>query len=84
MQRRYDLSDLENEYRRLTALGETLAAERIRAMLASMRYDLRMEAEVILEYREGLEEPLVMRVLRTEKDLDRWVTQRFARLEEFQ
>jgi hypothetical protein len=83
MTRRYELEELEGDYRKLTALGDRNAAGRIHGMIESFRYDLRMEAEVVLEYRHGLDEPLIMRVLRTEKDLDRWLAQRFPRLEEF-
>jgi hypothetical protein len=35
-----------------------------------------------MEYRDGLPEPILMRILRNEKDLDRWVEQRFIRLGE--
>ena len=80
---RYDLEELENDYRNLTAKGDREAALRMKSFLDTIRYDLRMEMEVILEYRSGMEKPLVMRILRNEKDLDRWVAQRFVRLGEF-
>lgn len=81
--RRYDLQLLEDDYRQLTALGNYDAAERMKVLIATVRYELRMDAEVIFEYRDGLEEPLVMRILKTEKDLDRWVESKFIRLGEF-
>jgi hypothetical protein len=81
--RRYDLQPLEDEYRKLTAQGSIESAQKLRSTIETIRYDLRMDSEVIMEYRDGLEEPLVMRILRNEKDLDRWVEQRFVRLAEF-
>jgi hypothetical protein len=42
-----------------------------------------MDLEVHMEYSDGMDAPLVMRILRTEKDLDRWVEQRFVRLMEY-
>ena len=80
--RRYDLQPLEDEYRKLTAQGDRDAVQKLRAMIETIRYDLRMDAEVIMEYRDGFDEPMVMRILRNEKDLDRWVEQRFIRLAE--
>lgn len=81
--RKYDLNELETFYRRLTADGDRDAGARMRSMLASIRYDLSNETEVIMEYREGMQPAMVMRILRNEKDLDRWVEQRFIRLKEF-
>jgi hypothetical protein len=83
MTRRYDLEEVELDYRKLTAQGEKAAAIRIKSFLNGVRYDLRMDSEVILEYRQGFDEPMVMRILRTEEDLDRFVQQRFNRLDEF-
>ena len=74
--RRYDLQPLEDDYRQLTVA-------RIKVLFATVRYELRMDAEVIFEYRDGLDEPMVMRILKSEKDLDRWVESRFIRLGEF-
>lgn len=81
--RKYDLSELEAEYRKLTTNGDVDAANRMKSILANIRYDLANNTEVVMEYREGMEPALIMRILRTEKDLDRWVGQRFIRLSEF-
>ena len=81
--RKYDLEPLESDYRKLTAQGDRSAAARMKSLLDSIRYDLRMEFEVQMEYRDGFETPMVMRILHNERDLDRWVAQRFIRLEEF-
>jgi hypothetical protein len=81
--RRYDLQPLEDEYRKLTAQGNIEAVQKLRSMIENIRYDLRMDSEVMMEYRIGFEEPMIMRILRSEKDLDRWVEQRFIRLSEF-
>lgn len=80
---RYDLQPLEDDYRKLTALGQADAAERMKVMIESIRYELRMDAEVIFEYRNGEDEPIIMRILKSEKDLDRWVESRFIRLADF-
>ncbi len=82
--RRYDLQILEDDYRQLTALGNMGSAERIKNFLGTVRYELRMDMEVIFEYRNDAENPMVMRVLKTEKDLDRWIQSRFMRLAEFE
>lgn len=81
--RRYDLQPLEDDYRQLTAMGNLDAVARIKVLFATVRYELRMDAEVIFEYRDGLDEPMVMRILKSEKDLDRWLESRFIRLGEF-
>ncbi len=78
--RHYDLQLLEDDYRNFSALGNEDAAERMKVLIATVRYELRMDAEVIFEYRDGLDEPMVMRILKNEKDLDRWVESRFIRL----
>lgn len=83
MTRRYELEELEADYRKLTAQGDRAAAGRMYRTIQMYRYDLRMDAEVILEYRTGFDEPMVMRILKNERDLDRWVEQRFPRLAEF-
>ena len=79
---RYDLQPLEDDYRSLTALDDYNAAERLKNFLETVRYELRMDIEIIFEYRHD-DEPMVMRVLKTEKDLDRWIEARFMRLSEF-
>lgn len=81
--RYYELEVLEDDYRKLTTSGDRAAAARMRGLIESIRYDLRMDEEVIMEYRTGMDEPMVMRILRNERDLDRWVEQRFVRLSEF-
>lgn len=81
--RKYELQDLETEYRKLTTQGDREAAARMRSIIALLRYDLTNETEVHMEYRDGLQEPILMRIMRNEKDLDRWVEQRFVRLSEF-
>lgn len=81
--RKYDLEELEHHYRTLTAKSDGEAVQRIRTILASIRYDLSNNEEVIMEYRSGFDSPMVMRILRNEKDLDRWVEQRFTRLGEY-
>ena len=82
MTRRYDLQPLEDEYRNFTAKGDFSALSRLKTLLATIRYDLRMDDDVIIEYRSGFEEPMVMRIIKNEKDFDRWVEQRFVRLSE--
>ncbi len=82
-QRKYDLQELESDYRKLTTSNDLDAAKRMRSVLANIRYDLSNDTEVIMEYREGMSPAMVMRILRNEKDLDRWVDQRFIRLKEF-
>jgi hypothetical protein len=79
----YDLQPIEDDYRKLTAQGDTAAETRMKNTIEALRYDLRMGFEIHMEYRDGMEKPMVMRILRNEKDLDRWVAQRFIRLEEF-
>lgn len=81
--RKYDLQELETQYRNLTTNGDTEAAQRMRSIIANIRYDLTNDCEVIMEYRDGFDTPMVMRILRNEKDLLRWVEQRFIRLREF-
>ncbi|MEO5642636.1 MAG: hypothetical protein ABIQ40_17340 [Bacteroidia bacterium] len=83
MTHRYDLQPLEDDYRSLTALDDKNAAERLKNFLETVRYELRMDTEVIFEYRHDADEPMVMRVLKNEKDLDRWIEARFIRLAEF-
>lgn len=80
---RYDLQPLEDDYRSLTALDDKNAAERLKNFLETVRYELRMDTEVIFEYRHDADEPMVMRILKNEKDLDRWIESRFMRLAEF-
>lgn len=80
---RYDLQPLEDDYRSLTALDDKNAAERLKNFLETVRYELRMDTEVIFEYRHDADEPMVMRILKNEKDLDRWIEARFMRLAEF-
>jgi hypothetical protein len=80
---RYDLQELENNYRDMTARNDMAAASRMKNLIAIIRYDLRMGLHVLLEYRDGMDQPMVMRQLLHEKDLDRWISQRFMRLEEF-
>lgn len=81
--RRYDLQPLEDDYRKLTALGNRDAAERIKNFFGTVRYELRMDMEVIFEYRNEVDNPMIMRILKNEKDLDRWIEARFMRLAEF-
>ncbi|HEU4717262.1 MAG TPA: hypothetical protein VFU15_05495 [Bacteroidia bacterium] len=81
--KRYELAPLEAEYRSLTTGSDRDAASRMRNFFGVLRYDLRMGFEVVMEYREGMDEPMTMRILRSEKDLDRWIEHRFARLQEF-
>lgn len=81
--RKYDLNELESHYRKLTTHGDTDAGKKMRSILANIRYDLENDTEVIMEYREGMEPAMVMRILRNEKDLERWIEQKFTRLKEF-
>jgi hypothetical protein len=81
--RRYDLQTLEDDYRKLTALGNKDSAESIKNFLGTVRYELRMGMEVIFEYRNDVDNPMIMRILKNEKDLDRWIESRFIRLGEF-
>lgn len=80
---RYDLQPLEDDYRSLTARDDRSAALRMKNFLETVRYELRMDTEVIFEYRHDADEPMVMRILKNEKDLDRWIESRFIRLSEF-
>ena len=80
--KKYDLNELEAEYRRFTTNGDPEAVAKMKSILAVVRYDLSNESVVHMEYRDGLPEPILMRILRNEKDLDRWVEQRFIRLGE--
>ncbi|CAN5173159.1 hypothetical protein BH09BAC5_BH09BAC5_21150 [soil metagenome] len=79
----YDLQPLEDDYRSLTALDDHSAATRLKDFLATVRYELKMDIEIIFEYRHDAQEPMVMRILKTEKDLDRWIEARFMRLADF-
>lgn len=81
--RKYDLEELESEYRKLTTHGDLNAVAKMRSLIALLRYDLTHEQVVHMEYRGVSHEPILMRILHTEKDLDRWVEQRFIRLSEF-
>jgi hypothetical protein len=81
--RKYNLEELEQHYRRLTTQGDIESAQRMQSIIANIRYDLANKQEVFMEYTEGMDTPLVMRILKTEKDLDRWVEQRFIRLGEY-
>ena len=81
---RYDLQPLEDDYRSLTAMDDRNAAERLKNFLETVRYELKMDIEVIFEYRHDADEPMIMRILKNEKDLDRWIESRFMRLAEFQ
>lgn len=80
--RHYDLEPIEEDYRKLTAKDDLSAIERLKTFFETVRYELRMDAEVIFEYRHD-NEPMTMRILRTEKDLDRWLEAKFIRLGEF-
>lgn len=80
---RYDLQPLEELYRDATARGKTESAVRLRQSLEAFRYELRLGRSLVLEYRNPDEEPLVMRQIFSEADLDRWVSARFPRLAEF-
>jgi hypothetical protein len=82
--RRYDLQELETDYREMTARNDLSAKARVKSIIATIRYDLRMGIQVIMEYRDGFDEPMIMRQLEQERDLDRWISQRFIRLEEFE
>jgi hypothetical protein len=81
--RHYDLQPVEEDYRKLTAQDDRSAAERLKNFFETIRYELRMDAEVIFEYRHDNDSPMVMRILRNEKDLDRWIESKFTRLKEF-
>jgi hypothetical protein len=81
--RHYDLQPVEDDYRKLTAQDDRSAAERLKNFFETVRYELRMDAEVVFEYRHDKNEPMTMRILRTEKDLDRWIEAKFTRLREF-
>lgn len=81
--RKYDLQVLESEYRKLNANGDIGALEKMRSIIAMLRYDVNNETIVHMEYRDGLPEPILMRIIYNEKDLDRWVEQRFVRLSEY-
>lgn len=75
----HNLSQLEDDYRLAFTRNDQLALQRLKAMLTTIRYELRMDNSIQLEYPND-DEPLVMRILNSEADLDRWIGQRFIRL----
>ncbi|HTL81952.1 MAG TPA: hypothetical protein VL651_09625 [Bacteroidia bacterium] len=81
--RHFELEPLEEDYRKLTTQNDKAAAARIFHFMRTIRYELQNKNEVVFEYRSGFPEPMVMRILKTEKDLDRWIETRFIRLAEF-
>ncbi|MFN8711211.1 MAG: hypothetical protein ACK5Z2_00060 [Bacteroidota bacterium] len=80
---RKDLAQLEDDYRLAFTRDDANALQRLKAAISSMRYELRMDATIQLEYPND-DEPLVMRIISTEKDLERWIGQRFIRLTELE
>ncbi|GAB4150490.1 MAG: hypothetical protein Fur0041_23080 [Bacteroidia bacterium] len=78
----YDLSEIEDLYRKYAAKDDQESFQKMQSILNAIRYDLRMDIPVQLEYREGLDEPMVMRKLSNERDLERWIDQRFIRFRE--
>jgi hypothetical protein len=80
---RYDLQPLEELYRDATARGKRESAAKLRQSLEEFRYELRLGRTLLLEYRQVDDEPLIMRQIFSEADLDRWIGTRFPRLGEF-
>jgi hypothetical protein len=79
---REDLENLEEWYRFYTTQHNIEARAKLVSALDRLRYEIRMGANVHLEYTTGMPEPMLMRVLQNEKDLERWVESRFIRLTE--
>lgn len=79
---RHDLNRLEDDYRLAFTRNDASALQRLQAAISTMRYELRMDNTLQIEYPNHDDEPLVMRILQNEKDLDRWLGQRFIRLAE--
>ncbi|MCA6363442.1 MAG: hypothetical protein IM638_10420 [Bacteroidetes bacterium] len=79
---RKDLAQLEDDYRQAFTRNDAGALQRLQAAISTMRYELRMDNTLQLEYPNPDDEPLVMRIIQNEKDLDRWLGQRFIRLTE--
>jgi hypothetical protein len=80
---RKDLAQLEDDYRLAFTRNDETALQRLKSAISTMRYELRMDATIQLEYPND-DEPLVMRIISTEKDLERWIGQRFIRLTELE
>jgi hypothetical protein len=80
---RKDLAQLEDDYRLAFTRDDATALQRLKAAIETMRYELRMDTTIQLEYPND-DEPLVMRIISTEKDLERWIGQRFLRLTELE
>ncbi|MCU0433313.1 MAG: hypothetical protein MUC87_07665 [Bacteroidia bacterium] len=78
---RHDLDQLEDDYRLAFTRNDEYALQRLKSAIATMRYELRMDNTIQLEY-PNHDEPLVMRIIQNEKDFDRWIDQRFIRLTE--
>jgi hypothetical protein len=79
---RHDLNRLEDDYRLAFTRNDAGALQRLQAAISTMRYELRMDNILQLEYPNPDNEPLVMRIIQNEKDFDRWLGQRFIRLTE--
>ncbi|MGL4597049.1 MAG: hypothetical protein ACRCYO_05960 [Bacteroidia bacterium] len=79
---REDLENLEEWYRFFTTQNNTEARGKLQAALDRLRYEIRMGSNIHLEYTTGMPEPMLMRVIQTEKDLERWIDSRFIRLGE--
>jgi hypothetical protein len=77
---RHNLNQLEDDYRQAFTRNDASALNRLQATLATMRYELRMNNTIQLEYPNDDDEPLVMRILNDEQDLIRWIGQRLIRL----
>ena len=77
-----DLNELEETYRQWATRGDTQAEKLFLSKITQFEYEARMGNELVFRYTSGLEEPLVMRVVKNEKDLERFLKQRFRLLQD--
>jgi hypothetical protein len=79
---RENLDVLEDLYRQFATRNDETARQSLDSSLNRLRYELRMGAIIHLQYEAGMEEPMLMRILESEKDLVRWAESRFVRMYE--
>jgi hypothetical protein len=77
-----DLNELEETYRLWATRGDAEAQKLFLSKITQFEYEARMGNELIFRYTSGLEEPLVMRVVKNDKDLERFLKQRFRLLQD--
>jgi hypothetical protein len=77
-----DLNELEETYRLWATRSDVEAEKHFLSKITQFEYEARMGNELIFRYTSGLDEPLVMRVVKNEKDLERFLKQRFRLLQD--